>query len=54
MATDTHGKLEEYCPEEKWEEYIERFEQYFAANEINDADKKSNLANDMWIKKPMH
>ena len=37
-----YGKLDEYHPEgeEKWEEYIERLEHFFVANDVG-GDKKS-------------
>ena len=34
------GKIEEYDEKESWIEYTECLEQYFAANEITDNDKK--------------
>ena len=34
------GKIEEYNKNDSWIEYTERLEQYFAANEITDNNKK--------------
>ena len=34
------GKIEEYNENDSWIEYTERLEQYFAANEITDNNKK--------------
>ena len=36
-----HGSLREYTPgQETWDEYIERLELYFVANDIADPEKK--------------
>ena len=39
----TYGKVDEYQPGEDWDAYIERLEQYFAANDITDAAKQKNI-----------
>ena len=39
----TYGKVDEYQPGEDWDAYIERLEQYFAANDITDATKMKNI-----------
>ncbi|KAK3089020.1 hypothetical protein FSP39_000173 [Pinctada imbricata] len=39
----TYGKLDTYDESEDWNQYIERLDSYFDANEIDDADKKRNI-----------
>ena len=36
----SHRILEEYDPQEEWSQYIERFEFYFEANEVANANKQ--------------
>ena len=36
----TFGKIEEFSIGDNWEDYCDRLEQYFTANNITDADKK--------------
>ena len=36
----THGSLSEYNPAEDWVSYVERMDQYFLANDVNEAQKK--------------
>ena len=41
MATATHGHLREFdSTHEEWETYIEHLEQYFTANDVQDAGKQ--------------
>ena len=47
MATTIIGQVEAFQPGvDDWEQYTERLEQYFVANDIVDADKK--LAHRCW------
>ncbi|KAK3092066.1 hypothetical protein FSP39_024867 [Pinctada imbricata] len=39
----TYGKLDTYDESEDWNQYIERLDSYFDANEIDDAEKKRNI-----------
>ena len=36
----THGSLSEYNPAKDWVSYVERMDQYFLANDVNEARKK--------------
>ena len=39
----TYGRIEEFKFENNFEEYVERLEEYFLANEIDDNDKKRSI-----------
>ena len=39
----TNGKVDEYQPGENCDAYIDRLEQYFAVNGIEDATKQKNI-----------
>ncbi|VDI07889.1 Hypothetical predicted protein [Mytilus galloprovincialis] len=39
----TYGRIEEFKFENNFEEYTERLEEYFLANEIDDDDKKKSI-----------
>ena len=38
-----YGRIDEYLPSQDWSEYVERLEQYFVANGVNNADKKRSI-----------
>jgi len=44
------GKIAEYNENNSWIEYTERLEQYFAANEITDNNKKRAVLLSVWSK----
>ena len=39
----TYGRIEEFKFENNFEEYVQRLEEYFLANEIDDNDKKRQI-----------
>jgi hypothetical protein len=39
----TYGRIEEFKFENNFEEYVQRLEEYFLANEIDDNDKKRSI-----------
>ena len=48
-AKHSYGNMGEFDQVvENWESYIERMEQYFVANDVTSAAKKSNFIEHVW------
>ena len=39
----TYGRIDEYDEIEEWTQYVERMNNFFEANEIDDEDKKRSI-----------